>query len=86
MYQKPNKKLRALILEVVDNQLRDRTPLETELTYKRLCREGYSDQEARQLIGAVVSSEIFEMMKSRQPYDEQRYVAALKRLPKMPWE
>lgn len=79
-------KVRAAILEVVDNQLRDNTPPETRKTYQRLLQEGFSDKEARKLIGAVVSSEIFEVLKEKRPYDQKRFVAALERLPKMPWE
>lgn len=83
---KTNKKLKALMLEVVDNQLRDNTPPETRKTYQRLLKEGFSNQEARKLIGAVVSTEIFEILKQNRPYDQTRFVAALGRLPKMPWE
>jgi hypothetical protein len=81
-----SKKVKAAILEVVHNQLRDNRPPETRKTYQRLLQEGFSDQQARELIGAVVSSEIFEVLKKRQPYDQERFIAALERLPKMPWE
>jgi hypothetical protein len=30
------------------------------------------------------SSEIFDILKHQQPYDEQRYVAALRKLPELP--
>jgi hypothetical protein len=33
-----------------------------------------------------VVNEIFEVMKQGKPYDEARYLAALRRLPKLPWE
>jgi hypothetical protein len=72
-----------LVLQVVDNQLRENTPPETKKTYKRLCRQGYSDQQARELIGAVVSSEIVAVLQSKQPYDEARYIQALERLPEL---
>jgi len=78
--------LKETLLEVVNNQLRDQTPPETQETYERLMAEGYSDQEARELIAVVLSSEIFEMLKHRKPYDRERYVAALHRLPRLPWE
>jgi hypothetical protein len=81
-----NPRLKEVILEIVDNQLRDNTPPETKETYKRLRKEGYSHQKARELIGAVVSCEIFEMLKQNRPYDQERYIKALHRLPKMPWE
>ena len=77
---------RAAILEVVENQLRDGTPPETKLTFQRLVAVGYSEHEARRLIAAVVASEIFGVLKHNQPYDETRFIAALRRLPKMPYE
>ena len=82
----PSEKLKSAVLEIIDNQLRDNTPPETRQTYHRLLKEGYSDQEARELIGVVVSSEIFEVMKNKQTYDQQRYIAALQKLPQKPWE
>jgi hypothetical protein len=77
-----NHKVKAQVLKVVDNQLRDRQPPETRQTYQRLRAQGYSDKEARALIGCMVSSEIFEMLEQRKPYDQQHFVAALRRLPK----
>lgn len=81
-----NPVLQAAIYEVVDNQLRDGKPPETKQTYDRLVAEGYAPDEARRLIGTVVASEIFEVLKRKQPYDQARFVAALRRLPKLSWE
>jgi len=81
-----NEIMKAVILETVENQLRDNDPPETRQTYERLISDGYSDQEARELIGAAVSTEIFNVLKSNKPYDRKRYVAALLRLPTLPWE
>ena len=78
--------LNAAILEVVDNQLRDGNLPEAQQTYDRLMKAGHTDKESRELIGCVVSSEIFDMLKKRKPYDRDRYIAALKRLPTLPWE
>ena len=61
-------------------------PPETKQTYDRLITDGISDQEARRLIGCVVSSEIFDVLKQQQPFDRDRFVKALSKLPKMPWE
>ena len=79
-------RVKAAILEIVDNQLKDNTPPETNETYQRLMKQGYSPEEARELIGAVVSSEIFEVMKNQQTYNQKRFIKALHKLPKMPWE
>lgn len=74
----------AAIMEVVDNQLREGTPPETRQTLDRLVASGYPEEEARRLIACAVTSEIFDVLKSRQPYDETRYIAALHRLPTLP--
>ncbi|MEN8241311.1 MAG: hypothetical protein ABFS17_05280 [Chloroflexota bacterium] len=83
---KYNKELNAAILQVVENQIRDDEPQETRQTYERLKASEYSEKEARDLIGCVVSSEIFDMLKDKKPYDHNRFIAALKRLPTLPWE
>jgi hypothetical protein len=77
------KQVRKLILEVVDNQIRQGTPPETKQTLSRLINEGHSEREARRLIACVVAAEIFGIWKRRQPYDEARFVAALHALPKL---
>ncbi|HXI91551.1 MAG TPA: hypothetical protein VNO24_16160 [Blastocatellia bacterium] len=74
------------ILEAVENQLRDLDPPETKETFDRLLDEGYSDEEARELIGYVVAAEIFEILKYMKPFDHQRFVNALRRLPELPQE
>ena len=83
---KPNPVLKATILEVVDNQLRDGIPPETKQTFERLPAQGHSAAEAKRLIGAVVASEIFNVLKRKEPYNQARFVAALRRLPKVPDE
>ena len=76
---------RAVILDVVENQIREGTPPETKQTLERLVNEGYSESEARELIAAVVASEIFDILKRGEPFDERRFVAALRALPTLPF-
>ena len=76
--------LKAAILEVVDNQIRDNDPPETSQTYARLVKEGHSKADAKRLIGCVVVSEIFDILKKKQPFDLKRYVEALGKLPELP--
>ena len=73
-----NLRLKKLILEIVDNQLRDNDPPIVREIYDRLIVEGYSVREAKEKIGAVVLEEIYDVMKENQPYDEKRYTDALK--------
>ncbi len=78
--------LRSMIFDVINNQIRDGTPPETRATYDRLLAEGYPEEEVMKYIGAVVSSEIFSVIKEGRTYDERRYVAALRTLPRLPWD
>ena len=83
---KSSPQLKAAILQVVDNQLRDGDPPETKQTYNRLIQEGFSESEAKRLIGCVVSAEIFDVLKNKEPFDPIRFAKALEKLPEMPWE
>jgi hypothetical protein len=84
MREKYNPHLRAAILEVVHNQLANKTPPETSQTFERLLREGKSEDEAKMLIASVVSVEIFEVLKRQEPYNNERFVKALNSLPELP--
>jgi hypothetical protein len=83
---KENLYLKSAILEVVENQLQADDPPETRQTFDRLILEGYSEEEARRLIGCVVSSEIFDVLKKQEPFNPKRYAKALNELPKLPWD
>src|SRR5262245_48262985 len=79
-----NPQLAAAILEIVDTQLRDRTPPDTRETFDRLIGMGYTPEGARQLLAHVVVREIFTVMARGERYDAARFVAALRRLPALP--
>ena len=81
---KSSRVLNKVILDLVDSQIRDLNPPATKETFDRLVGEGVTQDEARRLIGCVVASEIFDVLKHEQPYDEERYVKALKKLPELP--
>lgn len=75
-----NLRLKKLILEVVDNQLRENNPPVTKESYDKLIDAGYSVSEAKEKIGAIVIEEIYDVMKENQPYDEKRYTQALRNM------
>ncbi len=81
-----NQRLKKVILEVIDAQIRDNDPPETKKTLIRLQENGYSEKEAIKLIGYVVASEVFAVFREDRHYDESNYIAALQALPKLPWE
>jgi hypothetical protein len=81
-----NPHLRAAILEVVENQIRNNDPPQTAQTLKRLVESGQSEDEAKRLIGCVVASEIFDVLKKQEPFNIDRFARALKNLPALPWD
>ena len=78
--------MNEVIMNVVENQLRDGTPPETKQTLDRLLNEGIEEAEAKRLIACVVATEIYDILKLKQPYNRERFVNALHRLPRLPWE
>ena len=76
--------VRDQFLEVVENQLRDNQPSETRTTLERLQKEGFKERVATELIATCVATEIYEFISSNTPFDEQRYIENLHRLPELP--
>ena len=74
------------IVEVIENQLRDNDPPEVMHTLDRLMAMGESRENAIRYIACALSIEIFETVKNRTPYDNERYTKNLKALPKLPDE
>jgi len=72
-----NLKLKKNILEVVDNQLKANDPPCTKDTYEKLLDAGYSKSEAKDKIGAVVLTEIYDILKRGQTFDEEKYKNSL---------
>jgi len=83
---KSNLHLKTAILQVVDSQLENNEPSETKQTYNRLIKEGFSESEAKQLIGCVVSAEIFDVLKKKETFNQERFTEALNKLPELPWK
>ena len=81
-----NEILREQILEIVNNQLNDINPPETKITFDRLKEEGFNDFQTRQMIGACVAVEIFDVIKSGKPYNNDRYIKKLNKLPEEPYK
>lgn len=75
-----NLRLKKTILEVVDNQLKANDPPCTKETYEKLLDAGYSKSEAKDKIGAVVSSEIYDILQKGQNFDEERYKNCLQEM------
>jgi hypothetical protein len=81
-----NPRLRAAILETVENQLASGDPPETKATLERLKREGHTDEQARVLLGQAVAVEIYSVLKEKKPFNRERFVRNLQNLPAQPTE
>jgi hypothetical protein len=86
MKKTEDQRLRDAILEVINNQMKNNDPPETKLAFVRLREEGFSEEETLKLIGYVVASEVFTVLKENRRYDKDKYISALNALPKLPWE
>ena len=75
-----NPRLKALILEVVENQIRASDPPETRLTFERLLAAGYSRKQALEMIGSALVEEIWDILHERKPFDRARFSALLEKL------
>lgn len=81
-----NPRLKAAILEAVENQLASGEPPETKETLERLMREGLSRPDAEVLLGQAVAVEIYCVLKEKKPFNRERFVRNLHNLPAEPQE
>ena len=75
---------RRMMFDIVETQIQENEPPETKQTLNRLLKEGYSREEAMELIAIVVASEIYDVMKHQQPFNRNRFVKRLEDLPDLP--
>jgi len=73
--------VREALFETIQNQIAKNNPKETKVTYDRLIREGRPHDEAMRLIAFVLVREMNDMLKANRPFNEARYIKALKALP-----
>ena len=83
---KLNESLREEIFETIKNQIKNNDPPETKVTYDRLRKQGFDDFQTLQMIGQCLAVELFNIMKFKKPYDNERYIKNLKQLPKEPFD
>lgn len=68
-----NQMLKKTMIEAVCNQINNNDPKMTRITYNRLLSEGYSDQEAKETIGAVLLETTYDMLKNEHVFDEDDF-------------
>lgn len=79
-----NETLKEQILEILENQIQENDPKETNQSLERLIGLGYSETQAKQLIGQCLVIELFDVIKNEKPFNQLRYISNLKYLPKEP--
>lgn len=75
-----NLRLKKSILEVVDNQITANDPPCTKEVYEKLQEAGYSKSEAKEKIGAIVLTEIYDILKDGKNFDETQYKKSLEEM------
>ena len=75
-----NLRLKKTILKIVDNQLKENNPPCTKDIYEKLMYAGYSKSEAKDKIGAVILTEIYDILKKGQDFDEEKYKNSLEEM------
>ncbi|MGF1761035.1 hypothetical protein L4D76_24550 [Photobacterium sagamiensis] len=75
-----------MLVEIVENQLADSTPIKVKETLMRLMMTGTARDEAVQMIACALSIEVFDVAKNGGSFDLKRYTENLTALPDMPWE
>lgn len=80
-----NPRLKAAIMDVLDNQLKNNDPPETRTTYERLKQQGIDEEETRRLLGCVIACEIFDVVKNESPFNRIRFIERLSGLPDTSW-
>ncbi len=83
---KTNPRLKRAFLGIVENQLKGGDPPETKETLRRLVAEGISKEDAKIYIAQAVCVEVWDATTNMKPFNRERFVRNLKRLPKEPEE
>jgi len=79
--------LKAMYKEVMENQIRDNTPPETNITFQRLQDAGITKEEATNMILDCIQINIFDAFKSGEAEKANKdYISNLKNLPNSPFE
>jgi Domain of unknown function (DUF1841). len=68
------------IHKIIEKQLSANDLPEVNQTLDRLIKSGLSRHESIHKIGTALAAEIYDIMKTRKPFDEKRYVNRLKKL------
>lgn len=75
-----NYRLKAVLMNVVENQIKNSNPKATKETFDRLVAKGYDETTTKEMIAAVVVEDIYNMLKNKQVFDGKKFTEKLARL------
>lgn len=78
--------VRHAVQEMLDAQVARGDPPEVRGTLARLVGIGYSKDAARNFVACILAIEMRDVIDARLPFDFERYVENLGRLPRLPGE
>lgn len=81
-----NEELKEQIFNIIESQLNENNPPEVKSNYNRLIKEGYNDYQSRHMIAQCLSVELFNILELKKPFNNERYVENLSKLPKEPFD
>ncbi|MBP1970813.1 hypothetical protein J2Z83_002949 [Virgibacillus natechei] len=70
-------RLKAQMIETVENQIEINDPKSTNDTFNRLKKAGYAEVKAKEMIASVLFEEMAYILKNKVPFDEKRYTEKL---------
>ncbi|MDX1583347.1 MAG: hypothetical protein R3338_07065 [Thermoanaerobaculia bacterium] len=70
----------ALLLEIIDKQIRGEDPKAAPEVYESLRENGDSDERARKKMARVLDEDLHEVIENERPHDPDAYSEALRRL------
>ena len=76
--------LHAAVMRMVDHQIAEKDPPETQQTVERLLAEGYSPEHVRRMIGLLIVRELTDGLFHQAPFNLKRFIEHLRRLPEIP--
>jgi len=68
------------IHQTIENQIANHDPAQTAEALAALIQAGYTRHEAIHAIGAILTPELFEILRDNRPFDEAAYIEALRNL------
>lgn len=75
-----NRILKNQVAQAVESQMKLNEPECVNLTFQRLMAEGYTEQEAKEMIGAILLEDMYFILKENNQFNEKQYGEKLNRI------